>query len=114
MHKLKKTLIRIYEDVFHPELQFVSTKKREKLLKDFYKEKTGKDLDLKKPVLFTEKLQWMKLYFNQPEMKQCVDKYLFKKYIEDKIGGGILLKSLMFGSHPTMCASIKFPMKSLY
>lgn len=40
-----------------------------------YKIKTGRKLDLKNPQRFTEKLQWYKIYYRDPIMKQCVDKY---------------------------------------
>ena len=49
-----------------------------------YRIKTGRKLNLKNPQRFTEKLQWYKLYYRNPLMHQCVDKYEVRKYIESK------------------------------
>lgn len=47
-----------------------------------YKIKTGRKLNLKNPQRFTEKLQWYKIFYRDPMMKQCVDKYEVRKYVE--------------------------------
>ena len=46
----------------------------------------GRNLDLKNPKTFTEKLQWLKLYDRKPEYTSMVDKYAVKKLVADKIG----------------------------
>ncbi|MCP4265134.1 MAG: hypothetical protein GY777_06095 [Candidatus Brocadiaceae bacterium] len=40
--------------------------------------------DLKAPTLFSEKLQWLKLYYRDDIMEQCADKYEVRKYVEEK------------------------------
>ena len=55
-----------------------------------YKIKTGRKLNLKNPQRFTEKLQWYKVYYRDPIMKQCVDKYEVRKYVEE-CGLGFIL-----------------------
>ena len=55
-----------------------------------YKIKTGRKLNLKNPQRFTEKLQWYKVYYPDPIMKQCVDKYEVRKYVEECGLGSIL------------------------
>ena len=47
-------------------------------------------LNLKAPERYTEKLQWYKLYYRDPLMAQCVDKYEVRKYVEKKGLGNIL------------------------
>ena len=54
------------------------------MLKLQYRIKLGRKLNLKKPERFTEKLQWYKLYYHNPLMKQCVDKYEVRKFVADK------------------------------
>jgi hypothetical protein len=49
-----------------------------------YRVATGRKLNLKKPVRFTEKLQWYKLYYRDPLMTQCVDKYGVRGYLISK------------------------------
>ncbi|NMA31053.1 MAG: carbonic anhydrase [Candidatus Methanofastidiosa archaeon] len=46
--------------------------------------KTGRKLNLKDPKRFTEKLQWYKLYYRNPLMTQCVDKYEVRDYVVSK------------------------------
>lgn len=52
--------------------------------------KTGRRLDLENPKRFTEKLQWYKLYYKDPRMIQCVDKYEVRAYVQHKGLGHIL------------------------
>jgi len=54
------------------------------MIKIQYRIKTGRKLNLKDPKRFTEKLQWYKLYYHNPVMHQCVDKYEVRKYVEQK------------------------------
>lgn len=54
------------------------------MIKLQYKIATGRNLDLKNPKRFTEKLQWYKLYHRDPLMTQCADKYGVREYIIGK------------------------------
>ena len=60
------------------------------MLRAQYFLKTGRILHLKNPQRYTEKLQWYKLYYKDPLMAQCVDKYEVRKYVE-KCGLGYIL-----------------------
>lgn len=60
------------------------------MLKLQYRIKMGRKLDLKNPKRYSEKLQWYKLYYRNPIMKQCVDKYEVRKYVEQCGLGHIL------------------------
>ena len=46
--------------------------------------KTNHVLHLKNPRRFTEKLQWYKLYYRNPLMVNCVDKYDVREYVKKK------------------------------
>lgn len=46
--------------------------------------KTGRKLNLKAPTRFSEKLQWYKLYYRDPLMVKCVDKYDVREYVKEK------------------------------
>ena len=59
-----------------------------------YKIKTGRKLNLKNPKRFSEKLQWYKLYYKNPIMIQCVDKYEVRSFVENKGLGSILIPIL--------------------
>ena len=47
--------------------------------------------NLEHPVSFNEKIQWLKLYYRDPLMTLCADKYLVRDYIEKTIGGKYLV-----------------------
>lgn len=62
------------------------------MLKIQYRIKMGKPLNINKPVRFTEKLQWYKMYYKNPIMHECVDKYSVRQYVQSKGLGNILVK----------------------
>lgn len=86
---IRRTVKQKIQKVFpKPELSEIPVEKRTRMLKRFYKIRMGSELNLNDPKTFTEKLQWIKLYYHHPDMKRCVDKYLFKNYVSEKIGDG--------------------------
>ena len=60
-------------------------------LKILYKLRMGKKLNLKEPVTFNEKLQWLKLYNKDPLYTKMVDKYEAKKYVASLIGNDYII-----------------------
>lgn len=63
----------------------------EQILKLQYRILVGRKLNLHRPKRFTEKMQWYKLYYRNPLMTQCVDKYRVREYILDKGYGDTLV-----------------------
>lgn len=63
-------------------------------LKLLYQVRMGKKLNLKNPVTFDEKLQWLKLYDRKPEYTNMADKYAVRKYVTDRLGEGYLIPLL--------------------
>ncbi|MBO4864817.1 MAG: carbonic anhydrase [Eubacterium sp.] len=61
------------------------------MIKLQYRLKMGRKLDLNNPKRFTEKIQWYKLYYKNPLMIQCVDKYDVREYVKSKGLGEILI-----------------------
>ncbi|MBO5952776.1 MAG: glycosyl transferase [Oscillospiraceae bacterium] len=55
-------------------------------LKLMYRSQMGKKLNLKNPISFNEKLQWLKLHDRNPLYSQLVDKYAVRKVVADAIG----------------------------
>lgn len=53
-----------------------------------YKRHMGYVFDIQNPVTFTEKLQWYKFFYHHDSFGKITDKYLFKKYVKDRIGDG--------------------------
>jgi hypothetical protein len=50
--------------------------------KYIYHHNLGKILNLKYPKDFNEKLQWLKLYWRNPLVAKCADKYEVREYVE--------------------------------
>lgn len=61
--------------------------KKEKFISYKFKKKVGKNIDFSKiPETFSEKIQFRKLYDNNPFYSICADKYRVREYIKEKIG----------------------------
>ncbi|MEG2232464.1 MAG: ATP-grasp fold amidoligase family protein [Bacilli bacterium] len=56
-----------------------------------YKLSMNRKLNLKNPLTFNEKLQWLKLYDRKKEYTTMVDKYLVRNYISKKLGEKYLI-----------------------
>ena len=56
-----------------------------------YRFRTGKKLNLYKPNSYNEKLQWMKLNYQNKLLNKYVDKYLVRDYVENLIGNSVLI-----------------------
>ena len=54
----------------------------------------NRKLNLNRPVSFTEKLQWMKIYDKNPQYTSIADKWKVKTYIEEKVGKQFVVDSL--------------------
>lgn len=55
-------------------------------MKIYYEYYTGKKLDLKNPIEFNEKIQWLKVFYRVPILHQLVDKYAVRDYVKEKVG----------------------------
>lgn len=52
------------------------------MLKLQYRIKLGRKLNLCNPKRYSEKLQWLKIYYRNPLMPQCVDKQNVREYVK--------------------------------
>ncbi|WP_085169332.1 ATP-grasp fold amidoligase family protein [Brachyspira hyodysenteriae] len=64
---------------------------REKIIKEQFRNALGYELNLENPKTFNEKLQWLKLYYHDPLMTICADKYAVREYIKETIGEEYLI-----------------------
>ncbi|AOY52888.1 ATP-grasp fold amidoligase family protein [Clostridium perfringens] len=72
----------------------------EEFIKNFYYKSFNKEIDLKNPKTFNEKLNWLKLNCKNKAATQCADKYEVRRYIENK-GYGYILNEL-FGVYESV------------
>jgi len=79
-------------------------------LKLLYRVKMKESCNLKQPILYNEKVQWLKLHDRKPEYGKMVDKYEVREYIREKIGEEYLIpcygvyecwEDIDFGKLPT-------------
>lgn len=60
-----------------------------------YRINFGRRLNLRNPQAFTEKIQWLKLYWRDDNMTRCADKFEVRKFVEERIGPNMLKR--MYG-----------------
>lgn len=53
----------------------------EAYIKSTYKKRFGREINLKDPKTYTEKLQWLKLFYRNDKMPICTDKYEVHEYL---------------------------------
>ncbi len=56
------------------------------ILKNWYRQIMGRELDLDNPKTYTEKINWLKLYDSTPLKARLADKFAVRDYVADKIG----------------------------
>lgn len=85
--KLKEIFIKII---------YCSDNLKEKYIKKNFKKVLGYNIDFnKEPVTFNQKIQFRKLYDNNPLYSICADKYKVREYIKEKIGKEYLIPLLL-------------------
>lgn len=78
-------------------LNFVPDKTYLKLI---YRVYTGRHLNLDEPKLFTEKLQWIKLYDRNPFYTVLVDKVLVKEHVAKLLGEKYIIPTIGVWDNP--------------
>ena len=69
---------------------------KEKYIQKRFKESIGYGIDFsKEPQTFNEKIQFRKLYDNNPLYSICADKYRVREYVKEKIGEEYLIPLLL-------------------
>ena len=69
-------------------------KKRIELLKRGFKRYVGYELNLDNPQTFNEKIMWYKLYYQNPLITKCCDKYAMKDYVSEVIGSQYVVPNI--------------------
>ena len=82
------TLLKTPKKLIYPLSQngFLKWIPDEAFLKLLYWAELNIKLDLQNPILFSQKLQWLKLHDRNPAYCDLVDKYKMKKIVADRIG----------------------------
>ena len=88
-----------YRTLFLNSKNFYKNLTDEQLIIKLYKANLKETPDLENPTLFTEKLNWLKLYDHRPEYIRMADKYEVKQYVSEKLGPDYVLPALGVWEH---------------
>lgn len=65
-----------------------------KFVVDTYRRVFNRDINLQSPMRFTEKLQWLKLFYRDSAIETCTDKYTVREYLSE-MGYDYILNELV-------------------
>lgn len=86
---------------YHYSIRYALNEKRKiKILKEVFKRRTGYELDLSNPKSMNEKIMWLKLYYQNPLITKCADKFAVKEYVSDKIGSEYCVPTIASWERP--------------
>lgn len=81
------------------------------VIEKVFERKLGYKPNLDNPKSFNEKMQWYKMYYKDPLMTKCADKYLVRDYVKEKIGEEYLVPLLGVYNSPEEIDFDKLPEK---
>lgn len=64
----------------------LNEEKKKEILKEAFKKRVGYELNFDNPQTMNEKIMWLKLYYQDPLITKCCDKYAVKDYVAQTIG----------------------------
>ena len=75
-------------------------KERIKILKEAFENRCGYPLNLDKPRTMNEKIMWLKLYYQDPLITKCADKFAVKDYVNEVVGPGHVVPTIASWDDP--------------
>lgn len=91
MGVLKRVSVSFLEKVELTKRRFVNP---ERYIRKLFYKRMGYELNLDNPQTYNEKLQWLKLYWHDPQLTTLVDKYLVKEYVSERIGSKYVIPTI--------------------
>ena len=67
---------------------------KKKIISETFQRRVGYMPDLENPKSFNEKIQWLKLYYQNPMITRCADKYAVKDYIAEIAGSEFFVPTI--------------------
>lgn len=83
-----------YDAIYAKRFKKLTVKEIKYILKYQFKRCFGYDLDIDNPKTFNEKIQWLKLYYQNPLLTVCADKVAVREYVKNTIGEKYLVPVL--------------------
>lgn len=91
LHTQKKKIVKFWNCYFSVNEPYTCVLPDKIYLKKLYKKRMGTDLELRNPITFCEKLNWLKLYDRKPEYTMMADKYAVRDYVKERVGEEYLI-----------------------
>jgi len=66
-----------------------NSNKIKKIIHKQFLENVGYEPNFENPKSYNEKIQWLKLYYHNPIINICADKYRVRDYIKQEVGDNI-------------------------
>ncbi len=66
--------------------ELLDDKEKRKILEEAFERRVGYKLNLDNPQTMNEKIMWLKLYYQDPLITTCADKFAVKGYIKERVG----------------------------
>lgn len=73
---------------------------KKEILKENFKKRVGYDLNIDNPQSFNEKIMWTKLYYQDPLITKCCDKFAVKDYVTENIGEEYIVPTIASWENP--------------
>lgn len=73
---------------------------KKEILKEEFKRRVGYDLNFDDPKSFNEKIMWSKLYYQDPLITKCCDKFTVKDYVTETIGSDHIVPTIASWNNP--------------
>ncbi len=80
--KFQKLWLPVYYEVVYRKDKRMLLSEPEKFVTERFEKYMGAPLDLENPKTFNEKLNWMKLYWYDPQAVICADKYRVREFVK--------------------------------
>lgn len=72
----------------------LTEEKKKEILKENFLNRVGYELNIDNPRSFNEKIMWSKLYYQNPLITKCCDKFAVKEYVAETIGEQYIVKNI--------------------
>ena len=99
--KYKRIRSKKFKELTEKEIRYV--------LEIQFEKKMGYKLNIDNPKTFSEKIQWLKLYYHNPLLTKCADKVEVRDYIKDIVGEKYLVPFLGVYNNPKEIEFEKMP-----
>ena len=78
----------------------LTEEKKKEILSDAFHRRVGYELNFDNPKTFNEKIMWTKLYYQNPLITVCSDKFAVKEYVKQTIGEGYYVPNIASWDDP--------------